>query len=237
MTWSLAELFTALHEDVQHRLGAVRSTFAHPGTLGDASEAIWLDVLQTYLPNRYSVAGAHVVDSKGVFSQQLDVVIFDRQYTPFMFKFAGKLIVPAESVYAVFEAKQSVDVKQIKYATDKIASVRALHRTSMPIPSVGRDLGAKTLLPILGGLLTLESEWKPPLGQPMRDALESSSPGALDIGCIAAHGMFWKSEKGYDLVIGGKPATAFLFELISRLQAMATVPMIDMSAYAAWLRE
>jgi len=235
MTWSLAELFTSLHEDVQHRLGAVRSSFAHPGTLGDASEAIWLDVLQTYLPNRYSVAGAHVVDSKGVFSQQLDVVIFDRQYTPFMFKFAGKLILPAESVYAVFEAKQSVDAKQIKYAADKVASIRSLHRTSMPIPSVGRDLGAKTLLPILGGLLALESEWKPALGQPLRDALEVESPGSLDLGCVAAHGIFWKSSNGYAFGIGVKPATAFLFELISRLQAMATVPMIDMSAYAKWL--
>ena len=32
-----------------------------------------------------------------------------------------------------------------------------------------------------------------------------------------------------------KAATAFLFELISRLQEMATVPMIDVRAYAEWL--
>ena len=31
-------------------------------------------------------------------------------------------------------------------------------------------------------------------------------------------------------------ATAFLFELIARLQALATVPMIDIRAYAAWLK-
>jgi hypothetical protein len=33
----------------------------------------------------------------------------------------------------------------------------------------------------------------------------------------------------------GKPATAFLFELITRLQNNATVPMIDIRAYAKWL--
>jgi hypothetical protein len=35
---------------------------------------------------------------------------------------------------------------------------------------------------------------------------------------------------------GGKPAAAFLFELISRLQELATVPRIDVTAYARWLR-
>jgi hypothetical protein len=32
-----------------------------------------------------------------------------------------------------------------------------------------------------------------------------------------------------------KAATAFLFELIARLQLCATVPMIDIRAYATWL--
>jgi hypothetical protein len=32
-----------------------------------------------------------------------------------------------------------------------------------------------------------------------------------------------------------KPVTRFLLELMSRLQAVATVPMIDMRAYAAKL--
>ena len=34
---------------------------------------------------------------------------------------------------------------------------------------------------------------------------------------------------------GGKAATAFLLELIAKLQASATVPMIDVRAYAEWL--
>jgi hypothetical protein len=35
--------------------------------------------------------------------------------------------------------------------------------------------------------------------------------------------------------LGGKPATAFLFNLISQLQFSGTVPMIDVLAYAQWL--
>ena len=35
----------------------------------------------------------------------------------------------------------------------------------------------------------------------------------------------------------GKPATAFLMELIARLQEIAIVPMIDVRAYSPWLTE
>ncbi len=79
--WSLPQLLAGLHEDIQQRLQTVRKTFGHPGTKGDASEAVWLELLQTYLPERYQAAKAHVVDSKGVFSDQIDVVVFDRQYS------------------------------------------------------------------------------------------------------------------------------------------------------------
>ena len=39
----------------------------------------------------------------------------------------------------------------------------------------------------------------------------------------------------YEIHNGGKPATTFLFKLISELQFSGTVPMIDVQAYAEWL--
>jgi len=48
--------------------------------------------------------------------------------------------------------------------------------------------------------------------------------------------MFGCDPEGcYVIAPGGKPATAFLFELIAHLQSSATVPMIDIRAYAQWL--
>ncbi|WP_222298421.1 hypothetical protein [Rhizobium leguminosarum] len=58
----------------------------------------------------------------------------------------------------------------------------------------------------------------------------------LDLGCVAAHGIFARDLEGADVLTPmRKPATAFLFELIARLQEKATVPMIDIRAYARWL--
>jgi len=125
----------------------------------------------------------------------------------------------------------------VEYAQKKVASVRRLLRTSLPIPYAGGTYPAKPLPYILGGLLTFESDWSPALGQPLVDALAGGDPvGRLDIGCIAAHGIFDCDSKGCQLIVPhSKPATAFLLELIAKLQVSATVPMMDVRAYARWL--
>jgi hypothetical protein len=51
--WSLSHLLASLHEDIQQRLATVRKSFGHPGTKGDASESVWIEMLETYLPKRY----------------------------------------------------------------------------------------------------------------------------------------------------------------------------------------
>jgi len=236
--WSLSQLLASLHEDIQERLGRVRKTIGHPGSKGDASENVWIDLLDRYLPTRYQVARAHVVDSLGNFSQQIDVVVFDRQYSPFIFTYENQTIIPAESVYAVFEAKQTADASLVAYAQDKVESVRKLHRTSLPIPHAGGVYPAKPLIPILGGILTFESEWNPAMGNPLAAVLNSGKGDRqLDLGCIASHGHFFLDPgvDGYSFVNECKPATAFLFKLIARLQFSGTVPMIDIEAYAEWL--
>lgn len=124
------------------------------------------------------------------------------------------------------------------YAQKKVASVRRLNRTSLPIPHAGGTYKPKPLMPILGGILTLESDWSPAFGQSLNNALQKSeTDGRLDIGCIAAHGYFsfdWETNV-YEMFPGNKSATAFLFNLISRLQFSGTVPMINVQAYARWL--
>ena len=238
--WSLSKLLESLHKDIQHRLETVRASMGHPGAKGDASENVWLELLGKYLPQRYRAKKAYVVDSNGAFSDQIDVVVFDRQYSPFIFHYEDQTVIPAESVYAVFEAKQTINASLVDYAQKKVASVRRLHRTSLPIPYAGGIYPAKTPIHIFSGILTLESDWTPAFGQPLSDALDRGvDEGHLDFGCIASHGRFKfnRDTKHYQNYPGEKSATGFLFELISQLQLSATVPMIDVQAYAKWLEK
>ena len=237
--WSITSLLAGLHDEIEGRLAIARKTMAHPVAKGDASEEVWLELFRTYLPQRYQAAKAFVVDSTGAFSEQIDVLVFDRQYTPFIFKYNGQTIVPAEGVYAAFEAKQTVNADLVRYAQKKVASVRGLHRTSLPIPHAGGTYPPKPLPRIFGGLLTFESDWSPGLGQALLDTLaEDKVGGRLDIGCVAAHGMFGcDGSECHAITPVAKPATALLFELIALLQSSATVPMIDIRAYANWLNK
>ena len=177
-----------------------------------------LGLFQTYLPQRYKAESAHIVDSEGQFSEQIDVVVFDRQYSPFIFKYLGQTIIPSESVYAVFESKQTISKREVIYAKKKVASVRKLRRTSIPIPHAGGVYPPKPLPHIFGGLLTFDSEWKPPLGEPLLNSLrQGTQTGRLDIGCVAAHGIFAiEGDENYVVKPKEKPATSFLLELIAR---------------------
>lgn len=85
-TWSLEGLLAGLHRDIELQLKQIRELVGHPVAKGDASEAIWIRLLSEYLPQRYRVDRAFVIDSMDIISQQLDVVIYARQYTPLIFK-------------------------------------------------------------------------------------------------------------------------------------------------------
>lgn len=238
--WSLPQLFASLHSKIDTELQVARQALNHPGTKGDTSEAIWIGLLESYLPSRYRISSAHVVDSEGVFSDQIDVVIFDRQYSPFVFDFLGAKVVPAESVYAVFETKQSINAAMVDYARDKVASVRKLHRTSIEIPTANGTAAPVPPKHIIGGLITLESDWKnPPLGDPLQSKLDGDVTDArrLDLGCVSAHGTFeFDCASGvHTHSISSCATTKFLLELIARLQTLGTVPMMDVRAYSRWL--
>jgi hypothetical protein len=234
--WSLETLLEGLHDEIHQKLEFARKALAHPVSKGDASEKIWLELLNEYLPKRYQAQRAFVVDSKGNFSEQIDVVIYDRQYSPFIFKFNNEIFVPAESVYAVFEAKQTINANYIQYTDKKIRSVQSLHRTSLPIPHAGGTFPAKIPSKIIGGILAFESDWTPAFGSSLKESLKQTME-TINLGCVAAHGYFSLDNnlKQYEYKIGGKPATAFLFKLISILQYSGTVPMIDILAYSNWL--
>lgn len=238
--WSLPKLFTSLHSQIETELSVARKALSHPGTKGDTSEAVWIGLLETYLPRRYQVCSAHVVDSEGAFSDQIDIVIFDRQYSPFVFDFLGAKVVPAESIYAAFEAKQSINSANIDYARSKLATIRQLKRTSISIPTANGTAQPVPPKHIIGGLLALGSDWKnPPLGDALQAKLDldKSEVHRLDLSCVAEHGIleFDMGLSAHVCTESAHATTKFLFELIARLQTLGTVPMMDVRAYSRWI--
>ena len=109
----------------------------HDGDRGEVNEQYFIEVLRNYLPNRYTVHKATILDSDGQVSDSIDVAVHDRQYTPTLLDNELHRYVPAEAVYAVFECKPKIDKGYLEYAGQKAESVRRLKRTSVPIPHAG----------------------------------------------------------------------------------------------------
>ena len=255
----LKELFHGFQEQMQTSLNVNRKFIEHPGSKGDATEQHWIEFLRTYLPDRYKVDKAIVIDSTGNVSEQMDVVIYDAIYTPFIFKQDGFMYIPAESVYAVFEVKQ--DVKgNIEYAAQKIESVRKLKRTSIGMVSSGRLTAARQLTKIIGGILTTTSSYSEN-DTVINQLKELNGLQTLDLGCLCDTGSFYVDynetiPKGIDptkdindnrkyieqvyesrqineIKLSDKDVSLFTFflQLVSYLKSIGTVPAIDINAY------
>ena len=235
----LRDLFVSLQAQLSTNLNSNRAVLTHPGAKGEASESNWLNMLEAHLPHRYQADKAFVIDSNGNCSDQIDIVIYDRQYTPLLYNRDGQRFIPAESVYAVFEVKQELSRKHVEYAGAKAASVRRLHRTSARIPHAGGEYEPRPPFPIIAGILAYSSEWKPPLGEPLVEALQSQPiDERLDLGCAVADGAFeaiYHDEGKVEVKRSEGEVTLiyFFLRLLERLQRLGTVTAINYEVYTS----
>lgn len=160
---NLLNLYEQMQEEMLQQLRSGVAAFVHPGTKGDNTEMNWINWFRTYLPKRYNVDKGIVIDSRGKQSDQIDLIIYDAQYSYLVFRQGDSILIPAESVYAVFEVKQDLNKERIEYAGKKAKSVRDLIRTSAPIRHAGGSYPPKELHEIVAGLLTTSSSWVNPI--------------------------------------------------------------------------
>ena len=221
----------------------------HPTALGDAGEINWAEVMRNYLPTRYVVSGkAFVIDADGdATPEQIDVLIHDRHFCPLWFEDkAGTRYVPAESVFAAFEVKPKINKGYVKYTAQKLRSVRELRRTSAPIVDKGVVQPPRDKAPdIIGGILAIESGWKPLFGKPLRRAITEQAAEyetRIDLGCAIGAGAFELVPQIEDVAAhidtseGDTVLMFLLLRLFGRLQSAGSPPAIDMHEYSKTLQ-
>lgn len=232
----LRDLYGALEDQVRTQLEVRRLAYTNAEARGDAAEDVWLNLLVSHLPTRYRVGKGIVVDSNGRESDYIDIIIYDRHFTPPVF---SDLYIPAESVYAVIEAKQELSRANILYAGKKAQSVRRLHRTNAPVKHAGGKIdNPQKPFRIPAGIVTYTSSWKSsPFGPPFEKALAALKAGQqLDFGVAADHGYFEVADANdgpaVEEFIKSRVLAAFLMRLLGRLQTLGSVPAIDYDVYS-----
>lgn len=237
--------YAAKERELSARLGLGGQLTDHGTIVGTGTEHGWYGFLTGFLPRRYGVATGKVVDSRGHQSEQVDLVVYDAFYSPLLFVVGDATFVPAESVYAVFEVKQTLNKDHLDAAASKAASVRRLHRTSALIPN---QFGKKDLrkdlndLPILAGVLTSGSQWRTPYHDVLRGHLEAQSlDRSIDFGCALGDGSFdterdpvsaGRGLRELSVSVPDRSLSFFTMRLLHKLQQLGTVGAIDYEAYA-----
>ena len=228
----------------------------HPTTKGNVSEEAWRELLRRYLPTRYRVSTGFVISVDGGMSDQIDCVVYDNVFTPAFFGEHGLSYIPAEAVYAVFEIKPDVTSENIKYAADKVRSVRMLRRTTGAYIGDGERKIPKPHFHIIGGLMArkikgktwsgvqvaLDNLQRPEFGLPPKllDIVFTAESGVADYLEIGGDAVFssdapvsapkMHSSEGSGLMIG-------ILRLVQALQGQGTAPAVEWDEWMSKLKD
>jgi hypothetical protein len=256
----LRDAFRQQQSVLEKQLALAASSITHDGKFGEVTEKHIISILRQYLPHRYSVDSAIVIDRTGRTSDQIDVVIYDKQYTPTILDQHDHRYVPAEAVYAIFEVKPSIDIRRLKYAAKKAASVRRLMRTSVTFRTA-TGLGRNRRTYIIAGIIAPRCSWSNGFGKAfskahrmLRKHTQIDCGLALDSGAFdtfkalrTALSAVDKKNRSTTLVdddclvqlpmpfevVGARYClAAFLFRLLHILQFIGTVSAIDWTTYS-----
>lgn len=78
----------------------------HYGTAGTNREEIWKELFRRIVPKKFNITrSVFIIDSNGNASKEVDIAIYDEQYTPYIFNYGTIKFIPIEAVAAVVQCK------------------------------------------------------------------------------------------------------------------------------------
>lgn len=79
---------------------------SHGGVTGHYREEMWMNFFRSIIPLKYSLAqGVIIIDSNRKRSREVDIAIYDEQYTPYVFQYNTLRFIPIEAVAVAIECK------------------------------------------------------------------------------------------------------------------------------------
>lgn len=114
----------------------------HGGLTGDSREVMWMEFFRKIIPKKYSLAqGVIIIDSEGNHSNEVDIAVFDEQYTPYVFQHNSLKFIPIEAVAVAIECKSSnFDVDNLKVWSDNIKKLVPKTKGIARIAAKGVDI-------------------------------------------------------------------------------------------------
>lgn len=142
---SLADLFELVSRRLKIEFEYQAAILGHPGEVGTGRENVLKKILDIYLPKRYAVDSGFIVDALGNRSEQMDIVIYEANYTPVFEIVEEKRFFPCETVVMVGQVRSNIGSRaKMLECLENIKSVKKLDRsnrgTNLPVTGPGISL-------------------------------------------------------------------------------------------------
>lgn len=102
----------------------------HKATKGSLREFSLLQVLQKYLPNKYSFTSGEIYDFEGNVSNQQDIIIYDAYYLLNIPLSDDLSQIYKDAVYGTIEVKSLLNTKSLNESLTNISSVKMMKKTT-----------------------------------------------------------------------------------------------------------
>lgn len=135
-----------IHENFNHMnqmmIREIELASVQGGVTGNYREGMWVKFFRGIIPLKYSLTqGVIIIDSKGNVSKEVDIVIFDEQFTPYVFQYNSLKFIPIEAVVIAVECKStSYSRKALLEWSDSIAKLET-SRTGIARVLGGQSIG------------------------------------------------------------------------------------------------
>lgn len=98
----------------------------HNPTTGSYREDVWRSLFRQIVPYKFAIEkGVFIIDSEGKISKEVDLAIFDEQYTPYIFNYGNVRFIPIEAVAVVVQCKSNnIDNNILRQWKDSITKLQ-----------------------------------------------------------------------------------------------------------------
>lgn len=131
---SLDTIFQGVSLRMMADFDFMSSQFKHGSSTGTAREYALKEFLRAHLPQKLAIGSGVVVDSTGIASKQMDIIIYDALNTPVLHTADSLQIIPVECVYAVIEVKSFLSSQELKNSVYNIRSIKQMSKSAYVMP-------------------------------------------------------------------------------------------------------
>jgi len=172
----------------------------HRGESGRRREDDVREFFEALLPGRLAVGTGEIISVDGQTSPQIDLIVYDRLYTPLFDPSPSSIVVPVEGVYGVIEVSSQLDVAKLRGDVEKIRAVKGMPKAAYREQQEGEVVTSSYLwgrqqigyFPVVGFCFAYESVDLTTLWTALLDIDDAEDRGnsvdmicSLSRGCIA----------------------------------------------------